>query len=53
MVETKDVASALTERLGQQGTFFKDSDTGQVLTSAFWFDKSLLYLFATICYVII
>ena len=30
MAETKDVASALTERLGDQGTFFKDGDTGQV-----------------------
>ena len=30
MVETKDVASALTERLGDQGTFFKNSDTGLV-----------------------
>ncbi|KAL5248633.1 hypothetical protein ACHWQZ_G017721 [Mnemiopsis leidyi] len=29
MAETKDVASALTERLGDQGTFFKDGDTGQ------------------------
>ena len=32
MAETKDVARALTERLGDQGTFFKDSDTDQVMS---------------------